>query len=195
MGLNPNDDRGSPAELDDEAIAALIATGAASPDHPVWRDERFLEWLAQQAPVRSGDLASLGREVLARAYFRQLGVQRFCGRPSIVDDGDAAVPLVEDIELVGAQTPGAAPGCAVMFPAALPPGDYVAVHLTSLIAGAPPFFHIDDTILLIRGAGSLAMRAVIVVRDGQLAIVVGDGSSADEVGVVAAVWCPHQPEE
>src|SRR4051812_31596077 len=72
-----------PEQPDEALIAELIARHAASsPDHAIWRDTRFLEWLAEVERDGSNRLAREGRQMLARAYCRELNIHRLSERPT-----------------------------------------------------------------------------------------------------------------
>ena len=72
-------------QIDPERLAELVGRDITrDPNHPLWRDERFLSWLAAEAReehergrrVSDAEFRRLGEEFMARAHARKLGVVR-----------------------------------------------------------------------------------------------------------------------
>jgi len=162
------------------ALAELVGGAVlADPDGPLWRDQRFLDWLA--ASCRAGDRAARrmtdrqalakGEALLARAQARRLGVATARGRPTVrpaLAAGDSApakrvAPLIEIgvAAGVGRELWDEPVESWVVLPDAVGDGDFVAL----LVKGTSmtPLMHDGDTILVRRGA-ELKPETVIVAR-------------------------------
>ena len=159
------------------ALAELVGGAVlADPDGALWRDERFLDWLA--ASCRAGDRASRrlpdrqalakGEALLARAQARRLGVATAHGRPSVRSEARAAdasrlAPLIElgVAAGVGRELWDEPVESWVVLPDAVGEGEFVALMVKG--TSMTPLMHDGDTILVRRGA-ELKPESVIVAR-------------------------------
>lgn len=161
------------------ALAELVGGAVlADPDGALWRDERFLDWLA--ASCRAGDRAARrmtdrqalakGEALLARAQARRLGVVTSRGRPPVRAAGrvreharERLAPLVElgVAAGVGRELWDEPVESWVVLPDAVGDGDFVALMVKG--TSMTPLMHDGDTILVRRGA-ELKPESVIVAR-------------------------------
>ena len=164
-------DEATSAEL--EAAEMIGRVLLSDPDHPSWRDARFLDWLAADAREEArhrGKREAVrvrGESALARALARRLQVAQG-GRPPLV--------LGAVVERIGRRAPvvelGIAAGVGrelwdepaeawVELPDDSPPGEYVALRIVG--DSMSPLMHTGDTVLVKRGS-EVRRDTVIVAR-------------------------------
>ena len=191
--------RGAHADAEDEAFDAstldleLLAEGIgrillSNPDNPVWRDERFLAWLAVEARARAereipidereaaGAARRRGEELMARAQARRAKVARHHEEPQF----DARPPAMAGAIVLATASGGAIPmldfsaaagvglelwdmecDTVIERPAGLPKGKYVALRVAG--DSMEPLMHGRDTIL-VRVDPKVQADSVIVAR-------------------------------
>lgn len=174
-----------PAELDVELLAEAIGRRLTrNPDHPVWRDDRFLAWLATEARARAEHgvrvservAAYHGEQFMARVQGKRLGVSR-SGEPSFLDirpgridraflpagGGAAAVPLIEQgiAAGVGRDLWEMETSTWVELPPGLPKAKYLALGVVG--ESMAPVMHTGDTIL-VRIEKEIRRNTAIVAR-------------------------------
>jgi len=171
------------SELDAELLAEAVGRGLIrNPEHPVWRDDRFLAWLAAEARARAERrvrvsekvLVGRGEQLMARAQASKLRVSRR-GNSSPVE------PAMRSAESASATTPrgavavvelGIAAGVGrelwdepvqswVELPPDVPPGKYVALKIVG--ESMAPLMHTGDTVLVRIGA-DVKRDTVVVAR-------------------------------
>lgn len=171
------------SELDAELLAEAVGRGLIrNPEHPVWRDDRFLAWLAAEARARAERrvrvseevLVDRGEQLMAKAQANKLRVSRR-GNSSPVE------PAMRSAESSPASTPhgavavvelGIAAGVGrelwdepvqswVELPPDMPPGKYVALKIVG--ESMAPLMHTGDTVLVRIGA-DVKRDTVVVAR-------------------------------
>src|SRR5690349_5056044 len=157
-------DEASGAEL--EAAETIGRMLMSDPDHPSWRDARFLDWLAadarEDARHRGGGLAARvaararGEATMARAHARRLRVTQG-GSPPVVrgDVGERGARHAAVIELgiaagVGRELWDEPADAWVEVPDDAPAGDYVALRIVG--DSMSPLMHTGDTVLVKRNS-------------------------------------------
>ena len=177
---------GRPFEYVDERL--LEAAGrllAGDADGPLWRDPRFVDWLAAELRARDrgarrrtdDELAAQGRAALGRPRARQLGIARTLEvphfRPPTVrgTPGDVlasasrerAAPVVElgVAAGVGRELWDEPVESWLDLPADAPAGQYVALKVAG--ESMAPLMHTGDTVL-VRLGGDAERDTVIVAR-------------------------------
>ncbi|HKO15923.1 MAG TPA: S24 family peptidase [Gemmatimonadaceae bacterium] len=90
-----------------ELLAQIVGCEATrNPEHPIWRDDRFLDWLAREAraraerdqPISDSELRRRGDEMLARVQARRLAVLRR-GAPPVLDVDSSPYTVKEEAAL------------------------------------------------------------------------------------------------
>jgi phage repressor protein C with HTH and peptisase S24 domain len=166
-------------DWDDELLAEELGRALThDPEHPLWRDERFLDWLAIEARERarrgrsSADRLSdaafraRGEALMARAYARQLHVAVHghrppeCARPTIVAGG---IPVIEMgiAAGVGRELWDEPVEAWVEAPTDAPAGEYLALKIVG--ESMAPLMHTGDTVLIRMGI-DVARETIIVAR-------------------------------
>ena len=165
-----------------EAISRLLE---ADPDGSLWRDTRFVDWVAAEAREQDRrarrrteeELAAQGRAMLARLRARQLGITRVADAPHLRRPFIAGTPSEV---LVPAAREHAAPvlelGVAagvgrelwdepveswIELPGETPAGQYLALKISG--ESMAPLMHTGDTVLVRVGA-EVERDTVIVAR-------------------------------
>jgi SOS-response transcriptional repressor LexA len=165
-----------------EAVGQLLEADA---DSPLWRDPRFIDWLAVETRERDRrvqrrtdrELISQGRSMLARLRARQLSVTRrmeppclrapsVCGTPS-----DVLVPAAREhaapvIELgvaagIGRELWDESVDSWLEIPPDVPTGQYLALKVAG--ESMAPLMHTGDTVLVRLGA-EVDRDTVVVAR-------------------------------
>ena len=165
------------AELLGEVIGREMV---GDPDHPVWDDARFLEWLAVESRARDrvtrrlsdASFVRRGEELMARAHARLLRVERrgpvrltkAAASPGVRPLGRAG--LVPVIELgiaagVGRELWDDRVEAWVALPPELPGGEYLALKIVG--ESMTPLMHTGDTVL-VRVGGDVQRNTVVVAR-------------------------------
>jgi len=176
----------APLDFDVEQIVALVAESAmADVDHPVWRDDRFLRWLADEARVRDPRERKLsdavralrGRQLQLRVEARRLRMRRreepppvrraeFVGLPRVTwefAERRHATPLV-DLGVaagVGRELWDEPSDQWVVVPDELPSGRYLALRIVG--DSMEPVMHTGDTVL-VRIGGAIESGTVVIAR-------------------------------
>ena len=166
--------------IDPERLAELIGQELTTdPAHPLWRDERFLAWLAVEAReeyerthrLSDEEFRQRGEEFMARAQARKLGIIRERAlatvrrndtdrvRPRAVREGP--VPIVElgIAAGVGRELWDEPVSSWVEMPPNMPVGEYVALRIIG--ESMAPLMHTGDTVLV--RVGSEARRDTVIV--------------------------------
>lgn len=165
-----------------EAVGRLLAADA---DGPLWRDARFVDWLAAEAREHDPrvrrrtdhELGVQGRAMLARLRARRLGVARAAAAPRLRSPSVAGTP--GDV-LAAASREGAAPVIELSVaagvgrelwdepveswlevPADTPAGQYLALKVAG--ESMAPLMHTGDTVLVRVGA-DVECDTVVVAR-------------------------------
>ena len=169
---------------DDERFAELIGRELTrDADHPVWRDDRFLEWLAGEAralarrapdsPDRLSDAAfrARGEAIMARAYARLLRVEARAGRPAVEarrsdaegETGGRSIPVIElgIAAGVGRELWDEPAEAWLELPPEAPAGEYLALKIVG--ESMAPLMHTGDTVL-VRLGPELARDTAVVAR-------------------------------
>ncbi len=182
---------------DRDDLAGMIGRVlAADPDSPVWRDERLLTWLAEDAQARQAlegrwpDAAvmSAGRAMLARVTARQFGLAwtgaappiRQAAVPEPTPDAvwsaarESTAPLIDLAAAAGAgrEIRDEPVESFVQLPSDTPRGRYVALKIAG--DSMVPLMHSGDTVL-VRLDPAVKRGHVIVARhpdDGYVSKVV-----------------------
>jgi SOS-response transcriptional repressor LexA len=175
-----------PVQYGEEQLAETVGRLlAADADGPLWRDARFIDWLA--AETREHDprvrrrtdheLGVQGRAMLARLRARRLGVARVMEAPRLRSPSVAGTPA--DV-LAAASRESAAPVVELSVAAGIgrelwdepveswlevPPGAPAGQYLALKVAGESmvPLMHTGDTVLVRIGA-DVECDTVIVAR-------------------------------
>lgn len=166
-------------QLADEIARVLMGDA----EGPLWKDNRFIEWLASEAREEDRatrrrsepELNARGRAMLARVRARQLGVRCTQGSPAFRQPLTAgnprevlrcasrehAVPVVElgVAAGVGRELWDEPVESWLDLPTELPEGDYLALKVSG--ESMAPLMHTGDTILL--KLGPQAQRDTVVV--------------------------------
>jgi phage repressor protein C with HTH and peptisase S24 domain len=205
--------------LADEVGRALTTVA----DSPLWRDLRFIDWLAADAREQDRasrrrserELAARGSAMLARVRARQLGVKRSCTVPLLRQPSFAgnprdvlrhatherAVPVV-DLGVaagIGRELWDEPVESWLDLPPELPEGEYLALKVSG--ESMAPLMHTGDTILL--KLGSQAQRDTVVVarhpEDGYVCKRVGRvGRDTIDLASLepgrAAIKIPHRAD-
>ena len=168
--------------IDPERLAELLGRELTrDPAHPLWRDERFLAWLAADAReeherthrLSDEEFRRRGEEFMARAQARKLGIVREGelavvrrgetggGRPRAVREGP--VPIVElgIAAGVGRELWDEPVSAWVEMPPNMPVGEYVALRIIG--DSMAPLMHTGDTVL-VRVGSDVRRDSVIVAR-------------------------------
>lgn len=170
--------------IDPERLAALVGRELTrDPEHPLWRDERFINWLAAEAREEyerghrftDKEFRRRGEEFMARAHARKLGLLRD-GAVSFVRHGSMAgehpqprpvrsgpVPVVElgIAAGVGRELWDEPVSSWVEMPRDMPVGEYVALRIIG--DSMSPLMHTGDTVL-VRVGSEVRRDTVIVAR-------------------------------
>ena len=169
-------------ELDSERLAELLGRELTrDPDHPLWRDERFLTWFGAESReederahrLSDREFRRRGEEFMARAQARKLGVAREpavaalrrsatdLSRPRAVREGP--VPIVElgIAAGVGRELWDEPVSSWVEIPPNMPAGEYVALRIIG--ESMAPLMHTGDTVL-VRVGSDVRRDTVIVAR-------------------------------
>jgi SOS-response transcriptional repressor LexA len=174
------------ADCDEERLADAVGRLLGRDgESPLWRDERFVEWLAAEAREQDRgarrrsdrDLATRGRTMLARVRARQLGIVRSASAPPLRGPSVAgnprevlrpanvahAAPVVElgVAAGVGRELWDEPVESWLELPPELPAGEYLAVKVAG--ESMAPLMHTGDTILLKLGA-HVQRDTVVVAR-------------------------------
>jgi SOS-response transcriptional repressor LexA len=167
----------SEAEVFSEVIGRELVS---DPEHLVWEDERFLEWLAVEARARDrvtrrmsdASFVHRGEELMARAHARLLRVERRCA-PRLLSvaprqEGTRVarrgpVPVIElgIAAGVGRELWDERVEAWVELPPELPGGEYLALKIVG--ESMTPLMHTGDTVL-IRVGGDVQRDTVVVAR-------------------------------
>ena len=164
------DDRG--ADALGEWIGHVVAS---DPESAVWRDERFLKWLGDDAGAREDRRTSdaraeaRGRALLVRALSRRYHVRRVGEAPARYTAeapppaGDRVSPLVElgVAAGVGRELWDEPVDQWVAVPGELPGGEYISLKVVG--QSMAPLMHTGDTVLVRRGA-ELQPDTIVVAR-------------------------------
>jgi SOS-response transcriptional repressor LexA len=165
------------AELFSEVIGRELAS---DPNHPMWEDRRFLEWLAVEARSRDrvtrrmsdASFVRRGEELMARAHARLLRVERrgsarlVPAAPTHEGRGSRRERPAPVIELgiaagVGRELWDERVEAWVEVPPELPSGDYLALKIVG--ESMTPLMHTGDTVL-VRVGSEVQRDTVIVAR-------------------------------
>src|SRR5205085_1938730 len=170
--------------IDPELLAEFVGRELTrDADHSVWRDERFLTWLAAEAREESerdqrlsaADFRRRGEEFMARTHARRLHVLRgdavaVVRRPATSVDGARPRPVragrVPIVELgiaagVGRELWDEPVSSWVEMPPDMPVGEYVALRIVG--DSMAPLMHTGDTVL-VRVGSDVRRDTVIVAR-------------------------------
>jgi SOS-response transcriptional repressor LexA len=173
-------------DCDEERLADVVGRLLGRDgEGPLWRDERFVAWLAAEAREQDRgarrrserELAARGRAMLARVRARELGITRAASAPLLRGPSVAGNP--RDV-LRPANAAHAAPvvelGVAagigrelwdepveswLSIPPNVPPGQYIAVKVAG--ESMAPLMHTGDTVLVRLGA-EVERDTVVVAR-------------------------------
>jgi len=169
------DERDGATSAELEAAETIGRVLLSDPDHPSWRDARFLDWVAADAREEARHRGRRSREAvrgrgeaaLARAQARRLQVAQG-GRPPLL--------LWDIAQRMGRRAPvvelGIAAGVGrelwdepaeawVELPNDAPSGEYVALRIVG--DSMSPLMHTGDTVLVKRGS-EVRRDTVIVAR-------------------------------
>ena len=173
-------------DLDVDRVVALAAEACmADADHPVWSDERFLTWLAEEGHMRDprerrltdAERALRGRQLQLRVAARRLRLRRREGAPPLMHAEWPGLPR-ETREFAAARgaTPlvnlGVAAGVGrelwdepsdqwVVVPDELPSSHYIALKIVG--DSMEPVMHTGDTVL-VRVGGRIETDTVVIAR-------------------------------
>lgn len=155
------------------AIVRLVGDEVLrDPEGLVWRDERFVRWLAKEAragdrvEARRSDVERLarGRALMRRAQAQRVGVlvRERAGAPAD-HPGERRAPRFDLGVAAGAgrELWDQAPDGWMEVPDELPEGDYLSLRVAG--TSMTPVLHDGDTILLKRGS-EVRPESVIVAR-------------------------------
>lgn len=170
------------SNLDSEQLAELIGRELTrDPEHPLWRDERFLTWLAAEAReeqertqrLSDAEFQERGEAIMARAHARRLRVacQRIPRavmrgplereRPRAVRTGPVPVVELGIAAGVGRELWDEPVSSWVEMPPKMPLGEYVALKIIG--NSMAPLMHTGDTVL-VRVGSDVQRDTVIVAR-------------------------------
>jgi hypothetical protein len=180
-----------PVAPDEALVADLVGEAIAeSPDHAVWRDERFLRWLAQRDGAPSeAELSRAGRRMMVRAFCRRFGV-RLLPAPARVATGQlheqrSCAPVVNLEALMSRDTSGARQ--TVLVPGDCHRFSCVALHVPPQLQSVAPFIGKDDTLLIALTTPDWSPAATLHILDGRLRLTTGE-SAGEFVGALVALW-------
>lgn len=192
MSEKRHDNREQRIAPDEASIADLVGDEIArSPDHAIWRDERFLKWLTErQIDAAPGGMARAGRQLMVRAYSRQFRFLLLAGRPSVVElpafnSDKALAPLVS----LGSFLPNhaASSATAVVLPEACRGSDCVALRVTGSDHLPAPFIEEGDTLLV--ALETPRWSPALIIRDSDHRCLIANGDNPERaVGTVIALW-------
>jgi SOS-response transcriptional repressor LexA len=166
-------DEATSAEL--EAAETIGRVLLSDPDHPSWRDARFLDWLAADAREEARHRAQRSRQAVrvrgeaavARAHARRLQVTQGGPPPLVLGDvGQRIGRRAPVVELgiaagVGRELWDEPAEAWVEIPNDAPSGEYVALRIVG--DSMSPLMHTGDTVLVKRGS-EVRRDTVIVAR-------------------------------
>ena len=170
--------------IDPEQLAALVGREVTrDPNHAVWRDERFLNWLAAEAReeherghrLTDKEFRRRGEDFMARVHARKLGLVRdgavsFVRHLSAIGEHPQPRPVrsgpVPVVELgiaagVGRELWDEPVSSWVEMPPDMPAGEYVALRVIG--DSMSPLMHTGDTVL-VRIGSEVRRDTVIVAR-------------------------------
>jgi SOS-response transcriptional repressor LexA len=194
-----------------EAVGRLLE---ADGDGPLWRDARFVDWLAAEAreqdrPVRrrtDRELAAQGRAMLTRLRARQLGIARTAEAPRLRppsvpgNPGDAlaaasrerAAPVIDFgvAAGVGRELWDEAPDLWVELPLDVADDRYLALRIVG--ESMAPVMHTGD-VVLVRVGSDVKADTVVVARHPDDGYVCKRVSRVRRRGIELASLEPERP--